>query len=62
MSDRKALGLLVLIMTLSTIVVGTLVFAALYRAELDRYRRDLVEAARAHAAALAAGAGRPRFL
>jgi PAS domain S-box-containing protein len=61
MSDRKALGLLVLIMTLSTIVVGTLVFAALYRAELDRYRRDLVEAARAHAVALAAGPAGPAF-
>ena len=54
MTDRRALGLLVLIMTLSTIVVGALVFAALYHAELDRYRRDLVEAARAHAGALAA--------
>ncbi|MDZ3836411.1 MAG: PAS domain S-box protein [Rhodospirillales bacterium] len=61
MSDRKALGLLVLIMTLSTIVVGTLVFGALYRAELDRYRRDLVEAARAHAAALAEAPAGPAF-
>lgn len=54
MSDRKALGLLVLIMTLSTLVVGALVFAALYQAALNRYRRDLVGAARAYAAATAA--------
>ncbi|MGZ9033476.1 MAG: hypothetical protein ACXW25_03565, partial [Rhodospirillales bacterium] len=53
MTDRKALAVLVLIMTLSTIVVGSLVFAALYQAELNRYRRDLVEAARAQVSALA---------
>lgn len=58
MTDRRALALLVVIMTLSTIAVGALVFAALYQVELTRYRRDLVEAARAHAADLAGLSGR----
>ncbi|MBL8658529.1 MAG: PAS domain S-box protein [Rhodospirillales bacterium] len=53
MADRRALYLLVVITTLSAIVVGAAAIGALYRVEMDRYRRDLVEAARERAAALA---------
>ena len=54
MGDRRTLVLLVVIMTVSTIVVGVITLGALFRAEVDRYRRDLVEAAREQAATLAA--------
>lgn len=52
MTDKRALALLVLIMTVSAIVIGAVTIGSLYYAELERYRRDLIEAARASAAAL----------
>ena len=53
MADRRALVLLVVISTVAAIVVGAITIGSLYAAELERYRRDLVEAARDRAAAFA---------
>jgi PAS domain S-box-containing protein len=52
MSDGRALVLFVLIMTACSLAVGAITISAVYHAELQRYRRDLIEAAREEAAAL----------
>ncbi len=58
MTDKKALVLLVVIMSATALIVGAICIGSLYAAEVKAHRRDLVEAAREQAAVLSGAAPR----